>query len=53
MSKQELEQKIKDLCRDIFMVEVADHLSSDDYNWLDKKKAELRELQHQLQELDA
>lgn len=52
-TREELEKAIADLDHKIFLVEVADHLSPADYDWLAEKKAALRELQRQLKELDA
>lgn len=48
MEIEEIKQKIEKVEREIFMNEMNDHWSRDDYEYDDKKKAELKALQDAL-----
>ena len=50
MSKAEIQEKIENLKKKSFYINMNDHLSSDDYAELSKIAEEVRELEKQLEE---
>ena len=48
MNKQEIEERIEEIEGDIFMINMADHLSGSDYQQIRKLNEEKRELKIQL-----
>ena len=48
---EELLKELKDINSKEFMVQMADHLSSDDYRYLDELRTRRREIENKIEEL--